>query len=232
MFTEQEKMEQRNKRKKILLIIVSTVAGIFVLFGIVVLILSGINNYVIDKRKENLEKTPSYIYPDPDYDYYIFDDEEYMKLDRRVLASNDGILTMEMTDENYKSNGYSPEMQFMYEIIKLIINGKYDEYNEIFTYDYIRTAGSKLRERFTMQQLYNISIEQIMRGERENIIYTDIKVTYRIRNNNGTFRNDLDYNDDWEIPVVYKLVTSGKYITDIKIADILTERQYWSGYYD
>ena len=220
--------EQREKRKKIFLIAVCVVIGAFVLFGLITLILSGINNYTKSQGRERIDNATrrSYIYPEPDYDFNIFEDEGYMQSDRRIWF-NDGVAKTVMTDDNYKD--YSIEMQFMFKVINYIINGDYEEYNKIFTDDYIKNAGNDLRERFTMQQLFEIELEYVDYIESENKTNSDIKVTYRIRNNNGTFRNDLDFNDAGSCPVVYKLVSDS---TGVKVTGLLTFYKYTTGLYD
>lgn len=221
--------EQREKRKKILIIAAGVIIGLFILFGLITLILSGISSYSKNKTKSNIDKETrrSYIYPDPDYDFDIFGDDGYMVLDRGVWY-NDGVMKTVIKPENFSD--YTYELQFMYDVINLIINGDYIEYNKIFTDDYIKNAEDDLRERFTMQQLFGIELEYADYTESGNIKYSDIKVTYRIRNNNGTFRNDLDFNDEGSIPVVYRLVTGSDGV--IKVTGLLTYYKYISGLYE
>ena len=227
MLSEEEivkQRERREKRKKILLIFICAVIIIFVLFGIIVLILSAIDNYSKSQTRADIEDDmrQSYIYPDPDYDYNIFEDDGYMNLGRGVWY-NDGVSKTVISDDNYTS--YPLEIRFMYDVVNLIINGDYTEYNKIFTEDYLKNAGDNLREEFTMQQLFEIELEYVTNEATDT---TDVMLTYRIRNNNGTFRNDLDFNDDGARPVVYMLTTDGE---EIKVTNILTRRQYESGAY-
>lgn len=229
MLNEEEitkQREKREKRKKIFMIAVCAVVGIFLVLGLITLILSAVNNYTISKSKQNIDKETrrSYIYPEPDYDFNIFEDEGYMSLDRRIWFNDGGSHTV-ITEENYSS--YSTEIQFMYGVINLIINGDYTEYNKIFTDDYLKNVGDDLREVFTMQQLFEIELERVDSGESENT--ADIKVTYRIRNNNGTFRNDIDFNDAGSLPVVYRLISDS---TGIKVTGLLTYYKYTTGLYD
>jgi len=218
--------EKREKKKKVFLIAIFVVIGIFALLGLTILILSGVDDYIKNQRKAELDdKVISYVYPDPDYNYNILEDAGYLKLDRQVWFA-DGASKTVVTDENYSSYPY--EIQFMYDVINFIVKGDYTEYNKIFTDGYILNAGDKSRERFTMQQLFEIVLEVLEHREEDDIEYSDIWVSYRIRNNNGTFRNDLDYNDQGSLPLVYRLSSDG---TGIKVTDIITERQYYSGLY-
>jgi len=231
MMDEQEIMKQKEKRKKVLFIAVSVIVGIFIVFGLTVLILSGVKNYLQDKRKAEYDSkmNKSYVYPPADYDLNIFDDSGYMGLDRNVWF-NDGAAKTVITDDNLKN--YSPELQFMYNVINLIINGDYTEYNKIFTDDYIRTAGENLRDRFTMQQLYNIELEIEDYSQTNTasglITQSVIVVNYMIRNNNGTFRNDLDYNEEAIREVVYMLTTTE---SGIKVTNYMPLSKYEAGLY-
>lgn len=232
MLSHEEIIKQKKKRKKVLLIALGVVAGIFLLFGLIVLILSGVDAFMKNQARDSIENETkrSYVYPDPDYDYNIFEDDYYMNQTDRSVRITDGAATTVITADNYDS--YSPEICFMYDVIELIIKGDYVEYNKIFTEDYIKNAGNDLRERFTMQQLFEIQLEILNYEESDSgsEIYSDIKVSYRIRNNNGTFRNDLDYNDDASLPVVYKLVSDSTR-TNIKVDGLLTYYKYTSGLY-
>ena len=219
--------ERREKRKKIFLICICVVVIIFLLFVLVTIILSAINNYAISQAKKKLEQdtNQNYVYPKADYKYDIFTDSSYMRLDRGIWFNNDGEKTV-MTDETYKN--YPIEAQFMYDVVNLIIEGKFEEYNEIFTEDYLKNAGKDLREEFTMQKLFAIEIESLDSYEMNNLTCWDVQLDYRIKDNNGTFRNDLDFNDDGSIPVVYTLVYDKQ---SIKVTDILSRYKYDSGLY-
>jgi len=229
MTDEQELIKQKEKRKKILLIVVCVIVGIFIVFGLTVLILSGINNILKSQSEAKYEaaNTRRYSYPEPDYDLNIFEDERYMAMDRSVWVS-DGVARTVIKDGNL--DNYEPEVQFMYNVINMIIAGDYVGYNKIFTDSYIKKAGDDLRERFTMQQLYNIELEIIdyETNKSKDITESVIAVSYMIRNNNGTFRNDLDYNEEAIRTVVYMLTTTG---SDIKVTDMMPLSKYTGGLY-
>jgi hypothetical protein len=229
MAIDEETMRKKEKKKKILLIAVCAVFGVFLLFGLAALILSGIQSSLRDRAREELEEDSrrSYVYPPPDYDFDIFGDEKYLELDRNVWF-NDGVTRTVITDDN--RTAYPDEIQFMYDVINLIINGDYSGYNKIFTDGYLASAGNALREVFTMQQLFEIELEYMETREEGELEYIDIEITYRIRNNNGTFRNDLDYNDAGALPVVYMLIKDDA-AKSIKVDNILTTRKYLSGLY-
>ena len=227
---DEERLLQREKRKKILLIAVCAVTGVFLIFGALALILPAIENYLKEQRRTDLENRTkrSYIYPEPDYSLDIFEDTVYLSLDRYVWVwDSDKIARTVITEVN--RDNYPVEIQFMYDVVNFIINGDWAAYNKIFTDDYIKNAGDNWRENFTMQQLFDIELEYVDAGELDGgALYYDIQLSYQIRNNNGTFRNDLDFNDGGSIPVVYKLAYDGK---NMKVRDVLTHLQYASGFY-
>ncbi|MCL2813527.1 MAG: hypothetical protein FWD23_02885 [Oscillospiraceae bacterium] len=216
------------KRKKILAAGALFAAGALALLGILLLILSAVDGCTKDRAKAELEKsmTRRYNYVDPDYELDILKDDGYLAKDRNIWFNN-GTLKTVITEDNRST--YSPETQFMYDVINIIIKGDYIAYNNLFTADYLQNAGDDLRERFTMQQLFQIEFEYENYWEEGNTAYSDITLIYRIRNNNGTFRNDLDYNDDGYIPVVYRL--SKDQNGEIKVWDLMTHYKYRSGLY-
>ena len=225
-----KKREERAKRKKIVLIAVGAVIGIFILVGLITLILSAVDNYNKSKTRDREEKPlkQTNIFPEADYDYNIFDDDAYMILDRGIWFNYEGVAKTVMTDANL--NSYPVDAQFMYKVIDLIINGDYEEYNKIFTDDYIKKSGDNFREQFTMQKLFEIEIELIDSGQLgDNTDYWDIQLTYRIKDNNGTFRSDLEFNDEGARPVIYRLIADK---TGLKVSSILTKGQYYSGAYN
>ena len=220
----------KEKRKKLLAAGAGLAAGILVLLGMLFFVLSAVDSCNKNQAKTELKKnaTRRYNYVEPDYDLDIFEDEGYMAKDRDVWI-NGGALKTVITEAN-RAN-YSPEMQFMYDLVNIIIQGDYAAYNKIFTADYLANADEEdMRERFTMQQLFQIEIECVGYRQQGDVSYSDMMLIYRIRNNNGTFRNDLDYNDEGYIPVVYRLVADKN--GEIKARGLLTQSQYMSGLYD
>ena len=230
MLSEEENYTRKQKRKKILIIAVLIVIGAFVVFGIVTFILSAVKNHNEDQKRAALEKQQSYNFYEPDYNLNIFEDQGYMETDRNIHVTVDGATTA-ITDNNRQD--YTPEILFMQNVINYIINGDYVNYNKIFTDDYLKNAGDNLREMFTMQQLYNIELETVDSAQPDNKTHTyAVKVTYSIRHNNGTFRNDLP--EGAANSVVYELTETTDPNTgnsEFKATNLLKYNQYISGLY-
>ena len=231
MLNEEQKYIQKQKRKKILITGILIVIGLFVIVGLVTFILSAIKNHNEDQRRAELEKQQkSYNFVEPDYNLNIYDDKEYMQLDRSVHFNDNGAVTV-ITDENYAD--YPAEILFMRDVINYITDGDYISYKSIFTDDYVKNYGDKLHE-FTMQEVYNIELEFLEYTTTGNTTTSAIEVSYQVRNNNGTFRQDIDANDPGRLPVIYRLLTTKDPATGnsvIKVTDLLTYNQYMSGLY-
>jgi len=232
MLSREEIMIRKEKKKKILMIAVLAVVGMFLILGIATLVLSGINNSIITQHMSDYDQDlmKSYVYPPADYNFNIFDDETYMGLDRNVWISDGAVRTV-MSESN-KAN-YAFELQFMYDVLNYIIEGDYTEYSKIFAEDCFDDASDATKrifqkERFTMQQLFDIELEYLQTYEQANQSYTDIKVTYRINSNNGTFRPDLDF-EDGSRPIVYTLAAERD--GTFKVSRLLTYSMYLSGLY-
>jgi hypothetical protein len=229
MLSHEELVRQKEKRKKILLIGVCVIAGIFLLLGIALIILEAVRNHLDEQERTVIRQRTAqrYVFATPDYDFNIFEDDRYLALDRNVWFNDGNMRTV--IDEGNKTT-YAPQLQFMYDVIYYIKNGDYIEYNKIFDEDFFPNADEEVRrlferERFTMQQLFEIELEYMEINDTGSLLYTDIRLTYRIRNNNGTFRNDLDINDGARA-VVYMLVTDRQ--GEITAEKLLTQEQYSS----
>lgn len=238
MIDERERILRKERKKKILLVIVLVIIGILGILGIIMFILSGINSLLREESIQSLEESirpPSYIFAEPNYDENIFDDSEYMGMDRAMKYTVEGV-TISITENNYSQQ--TPIVQFMYDSLQYIINGDCEKYNEIFTDEYLNKIGDNLRETFTMQKLYDIDVELANLQEEElpngrTAVYSDFVVRYKIKNNNGTFRNDLP--DGARIPMVYLVMTEVDKRDDIyesSVYDIVHIYQYTSDLYE
>ena len=145
---------------------------------------------------------------EPGFD--IFEYEEYLGLDRNIYYA-DGSGLKESVEESKVPN-YGEGFAVVYNVIKAIINGDADTYNDYMGENILK------EDEFTQQQLYEIVItkdSQTSNKTDTGKIYNQYTFTveYMIHENNGTFRTDFGSD---EIKKQYFVVTnqSGKYLVD------------------
>lgn len=140
---------------------------------------------------EKEDYSSKYIFYDADYEMDIFDDTEYLELNRYITFS-DGTVSVAITDGDYAA--YGDEVEFLAEdYLHSIIYGDVEAYNSCFSEEYY--TQNQPHDRFTMQKLYNITLTRMEKvtessGDEEYTLY-GFTVEYMIRHNNGTFRSDL-----------------------------------------
>ena len=122
----------------------------------------------------------------PNYDENIFNDAGYMDLNRLISFKESGMALM-MTEEQCRE--YGKLAAFFADYIGAIIRGEADNYNALFSDDYFKS--SKPKGRFTMQKLYDIEVEKLTEEVVGNYTRYRVSVKYKIRLNNGSFRNDV-----------------------------------------
>ena len=211
MLNHEEKITLQQKKKRIFFIAVLILVGVSVIITVVLLILSAVHNFIQERRWEEAQGPQrSFIFPNPDWSANIFEEEYYMSLNRAVWVSehNDTMRTV-ISEEN--RNAYPAAIQFMYDVVHMIIRGDYEAYNAIFTNEHWENveweerAGRLWADTFPMQRLHNIELAIV----RETETSVDVRVSYMILRNDGTFRNDLEPTTETMspmIPHVYRLV--------------------------
>jgi hypothetical protein len=194
-------------------------------------------NNVSEAPEDN--KTGTLIFHEADPDKNIFEDPKYLELDRiiRFETPSNGI-TVSIARDNL---GEVPSEQRAYvavvcDFINNAIEGKHEELNAMFSDQYV-DAGGELKLDFTMQQLYDIKITYIetSTSSEESISVTsyDYWLEYKIRQNNGTFRHDIESdcskkeyirisnrNEDYSIDVLAPYRTVNANNTTISSGDI------------
>jgi hypothetical protein len=118
----------------------------------------------------------------------IFKYDDYLKYDRNIyyIDTNNGVTqSIDEADSIYYGEGF----KIAYDIINAIMHGDVDTYNSL-------VAESEQREDFTQQQLYDIKItkesEENITTENGVCVRYRIKVEYKIHENNGTYRNNIE----------------------------------------
>ncbi len=183
------KVDNKTRAKRLL----STVAILFVVLLILNLITdSGFLNKLFSPNEETKEREPIFLF-NPDYEEDIFEDEAYLDLNRSILYT-DGALSIYLANETDCANTGKAAI-FFGEYFDAIIMGDHRRYNTCFTEAYREENGEKTR--FTMQKLYDMEViklteYRIHEGTPEQTTVYEFQVSYRIRRNNGTFRDDLE----------------------------------------
>ncbi len=138
------------------------------------------------------EREPVFLF-NPDYEEDIFEDEVYLDLNRYILYT-DGALSIYLANENdFAATG--EVATFFGEYFDAVIMGDHRRLNACFTEEYREEHGEMTR--FTMQKLYDMEVVKlaeyiINEGTADQTTVYEFKVSYRIRRNNGTFRDDLE----------------------------------------
>lgn len=156
----------------------------------------------------------------PDFDENIFEDEVWLDQNRYITYVNSG-LSLILTDENYSDYGEAFELMCNY--VDAVIMGDKDRLIGYYTDNYF--DSHEMIGDFTMQKLYDVKIEQLDSGEKEyggeDVLYVQFKLSYKIMENNKTFRSDI--LSDGEKPQYYLLIDSGDGYKIAEIADNLIQ---------
>ncbi len=184
---------KRNRSKSIMIICIlfGSVLGVVILSFCALMILSK------DEQPQS-GSNQTYIFYEPDYDFDIMSDEEYLELDRQIYFENlETGITVVISKEKLDDvpSDQKEYVTVLCDFIDYAINGKTNEFNKLFSEEYIEADG-KLKIDFTMQQLYNIKISYVQTFSEvvDGITWTSCEywLEYMIRKNNGTFRNDME----------------------------------------
>ncbi len=188
-----ENTKHTNKKRSsqaIVLVFLTVIIGIAVFCFAILAIIKENNTPEVNQGN-------TIIFHEADYEYDIFEDDNYLELDRNVRFENThNGLTVEIVDDNLNDvpSDIRASFSVINEFVKYAIEGKHEKLNALFSDEYIDADG-ELKMNFTMQQLYNIKITYINDATTETDGYSypsqDFWLEYMIRKNNGTFRNDM-----------------------------------------
>lgn len=178
--------------------------------AVAVCIVGGIWMY-IDSRPESPEKpaetrdpadTTQYVYTadgyhrpsfyDADYDTDIFTYKPWLDKIRYITFKNGGYSVM-ITDGSHSDYG-EPVAMFA-EYFDALMNGDADRLNSFYSDSYFES--NPRYEGFTMQKIYDITVELIASADKKNDDGSDVieyvyKLSYKILENDGTFRSDIE----------------------------------------
>ncbi len=202
------------KRKMITVIIVMAIFAI-----VAIPLINLLDNILLGNGKEEeTQKRPpsSIIFAEPDYEENIFEDPSYLALDRALYYRDERAGTTEALDEKtVLSRG--PAVILLRNLIDTIIEGDADTYNELFSDNYYENNDPE--PPFTMQRLYDICItlvNQTSVNPDDGKAYTqyEFEVEYKIRMNNGTYRNDIGHDESKKQYFIISNSTGEEYLID------------------
>lgn len=187
---ESRQARESTKRLKRRMIIVIVCLAVFTVIAIP--LISFLDGLETASKQEEIEtkKESTIIFHTPDWDLDIMRDPGYLAMNRTVYyCDNQYGLTVALDEKN--KDDYGPAVVVLNRMIELIIKGDADGYNQLLSSNYFENHDPE--PPFTMQQLYDIKLTKIKETEMSGG-YTqyEFEVEYRIRNNDGTFRTDID----------------------------------------
>lgn len=182
-----EEIKKVKKTKKMVKIIIASMIGALVVLSLLVWLLESVANG--EMENETMPPIdPSKLHETKDEDFDIMEYEEYLAYDRSIYIENKGTgVTQSVSEEECRNHGEGFEL--LYRVIIAINEGDYDTYNSLM--------GKKAlkKEEFTQQQIYDIKvvIQSSGRVSEDGLSYDEyvFKVTYKIHENNGTYRNTI-----------------------------------------
>ena len=189
---EQEEAGKKTQRKKMspkkkVKIIIAAMIGALVLFALLIWLIDSI----LAKRGEYTPPPPvdkSKLYETYGEDFDIMEYEEYLQLNRTIFRFDPQIGVKESVDDD-SCHLYGKPFEIMYHLIKAINAGDNVAYNSYMG------NSSLCKGAFTQQQIYDITIKtystERVNGDSGSYDQVIFEVTYKIHENNGTFRNNI-----------------------------------------
>lgn len=187
-------LEQSRKAKKAILTVFGGVVLFIVFFSFLFNVID-LEGLLDGSKKDTYNPTnQTIIFFTPDYDEDIYQDSEYMSLDRNIYIYDiDTGVTESIESEDLE--GYGDGVKFVVDLVNSIIAGNAELYNDFFSDECFYNDLVEEKEAFTMQKLYNIKItcmnETDVSDNTQTYRQYEIILEYMIRNNNGTFRTDI-----------------------------------------
>ncbi len=198
----------RDKKKP--LIIAACLAGALVLCAVLIAILESVGEG--DIEYETYPPLPdNKLYETYPEDFDIMEYEEYLSFDRNIYR-NDTNTGVTVSVDREQAAKYGEDFLLLYDVIIAINEGDRDSYNS-----YMGNARLEKGE-FTQQQIYDILITPYSSSEEKGYEEITYKVTYRIHENNGTYRNTIE--SDKSRPQYFIINNSSG---EFKVADILEQ---------
>lgn len=180
-------MEKRSMKLKILIVIVA----VALLCAAAYITLSFFDSEWI--KTVTFSDNSNRIFSPVDSSYDIMSDPEYLSLslrpdDQILFETSDGRKTSYRKSE-YGSNG--PAMQLITDMLMAVQKGDGSKYESLFSENY--KSVSEIKKLVSSHQIYDVVITEVRsfadeKTDKQAYIYD---LQYKIRMNNGTFRDDI-----------------------------------------
>jgi hypothetical protein len=184
------KMEEQNtkreyaKSKKRVWIIIACLACAFLLCGIMIAIVEG-----YESGEGEFETwgaiDPLKLHETYDEDFDIMEYDEYLGFDRNIYLDDRQTGVKESVAQEQASL-HGKAFEVVYFVLRAINEGDSETYNAYMGKDALKKGE------FTQQQIYDITISPHSSSEDGGIEEYIFKVTYKIHENNGTYRNTIE----------------------------------------
>lgn len=205
-----ENNSKASSKKKIILFLFAVGLVLLVMY-LLTLVLPMLTQKINNGREEETVKFNFY---EPDFDEDIFTDEKYVALIQNgfLCYDNGSNSISQITEDN--SNDFGEEVKLLVDLVYSIQSGDCDLYNSFFSEEYLSQNGKK--EKFTMQKIYDATIiyhsSESVSSKDGNYTKYIYKLKYRIYENNGTFRQDID--EDTKTQYIVITDREGKLLID------------------
>ena len=188
MENEKRELTPLEKSKRMKFIIIAVLVGSLVLLAVCAAIPSLSKDlFGGGGRREEITVDPSKLADTKEEDFDIFEYDEYLKYDRTVYIFDRGMGTTVSVKAD-KASQYGDAFVMICDILDAINRGDVDAYNSMVDEPLRRTS-------FTQQQIYGILItKESETAVKDGGYYTEYvyKVEYKIHENNGSFRRDIE----------------------------------------
>ncbi len=201
------------------------VCAVFVLCGVLLAVLAGIDRALKASPDTDEPQTPTlngkhYInFYEPDYDADILSDSDYLAENRTlryVIPASTG--SMSLVLDEYDIADLTEGQRFFVRYFEALISGDTDTYHTFFSPEYIESPGFETHPTdrvFPAQRIYDVTVTELGRTDPTDASYTYngksavfgvYEVRYKILKNDGELRYDLPENG--ENPLIFELVTT------------------------
>ncbi len=213
-----EKQSKNSKKKAVLIICVAACA-----ICVLGLLLMGKDGYTallsgnLSPKETNEPQSPNVGYTDnqidlwdPDFETDIFTLDRWLEKNRYITYSENGASVI-ITDGKYAE--YGDTVEFMADYFDALMHGDAESLNGFYADSYFDSRGRY--ESITMQKIYDIRIEFIKATDSPTSTEYVYKVSYKILENDGTFRSDMP--SDAERPQFYTVADYGSVIQILSV---------------